>query len=52
MHVLSKNFLDLLSEQIESISNRKLAEILGIDGELDAKEIRAELLRELSSSQN
>lgn len=52
MHVLSKNFLDLLSEQIESISNRKLAEILGIDGELDAKEIRAELLRDLSSSQN
>jgi transcriptional regulator with XRE-family HTH domain len=52
MHVLSKNFLNLLSEQIESISNRKLAEILGIDGELDAKEIRAELIRGLSSSQN
>ena len=52
MNKLSKNFLDLLSEQIESISNRKLAEILGIDGELDAKEIRAELIRGLSSSQN
>jgi transcriptional regulator with XRE-family HTH domain len=52
MHVLSKNFLDIISAQIESISNRKLAEILGIDGELDAKEIRAELLRELPSCQN
>ena len=52
MHVLSKNFLTLISDQIESISNRKLAEILGIDGELDAKEIKTELLRDLPSSQN
>ncbi|MFH1026053.1 MAG: XRE family transcriptional regulator [Nitrospirota bacterium] len=52
MHVLSKNFLNIVSGQIESISNRKLAEILGIDGELDAKEIRAEFLRQLPSSQN
>jgi hypothetical protein len=34
MHVLSGNFLNLIAAQIESVSNRKLAEILGIDGEL------------------
>ncbi len=28
MHVLSKNFLGIISDQIESISNRKLAELL------------------------
>jgi transcriptional regulator with XRE-family HTH domain len=52
MHALSGNFLNLIAAQIESISNRKLAEILGIDGELDAKEIRVELVRQLPSSQN
>ena len=52
MHTLSKNFLHIISEQLESLSNRKLAEILGIDGELDAREIKAELLRELPSSRN
>ena len=44
MHVLSKNFLNIISDQIESISNRKLAEILGIESELDAREIKAELI--------
>lgn len=52
MHVLSRNFLTLVASQLESISNRKLAEILDIDGELDAREIRAELTRQASSSQN
>jgi hypothetical protein len=52
MHTLSKNFLAIISEQLESLSNRKLAEVLGIDGELDAREIKAELLRELPSSRN
>jgi transcriptional regulator with XRE-family HTH domain len=52
MHGLSRNFLNLVAAQIDSISNRKLAEILGIDGELDAKEIRAELIRQSPFSQN
>jgi transcriptional regulator with XRE-family HTH domain len=52
MHVLSKNFLNIISDQIESISNRKLAEIFGIESELDAKEIKAELIRDLPASQN
>jgi len=38
--------------QIESISDRRLGEILGIESELDAREIKAELLRELPASQN
>lgn len=52
MHVLSKNFFEIISQQIESISNRKLAELLGIESELDAREVKAELSRELSSSRN
>jgi transcriptional regulator with XRE-family HTH domain len=52
MSVLSKNFLSIISDQIESISDRKLAEIFGIDGGLDGKEIKAELLRSLPSSRN
>lgn len=52
MHVLSKNFLNIVSEQIEALSNRKLAEILGIESELDAKEIKTELLRSSPTSQN
>jgi len=52
MGTLSKNFLNIVSEQIESLSNRKLAEILGIESELDAKEIKTELLRSSPASQN
>jgi transcriptional regulator with XRE-family HTH domain len=52
MHILSKNFLNIISDQIESISDRRLGEILGIESELDAREIKAELLRELPASQN
>lgn len=52
MDTLSKNFLNIVSEQIESLSNRKLAEILGIESELDAKEIKTELLRSSPTSQN
>lgn len=52
MHVLSENFLNLVATQIESISNRKLAEVLNIDGELDAEEVRTELLREFPASHN
>jgi len=52
MSTLSKNFLSIITDQIESISDRKLAEIFGIDGGLDGKEIKAELLRALPSSRN
>ncbi|MDD3847468.1 MAG: hypothetical protein PHC90_14060, partial [Syntrophorhabdaceae bacterium] len=52
MSALSKNFLGIVSGQLESISDRKLAEIFGVDGGLDGKEIKAELLRTLPSFQN
>jgi hypothetical protein len=52
MHALSSNFLNVVAAQIESISNRKLAEILGIGSELDAREIKSELLRESPPSRN
>jgi hypothetical protein len=52
MRFLSGNFLNVVASQIESISNRKLAEILNVESELDAGEIRAELLRESLSSKN
>lgn len=52
MSALSKNFIGIVSSQLESISDRKLAEIFGVDGGLDGKEIKAELLRTLPSSQN
>lgn len=49
---LSKNFLEVILNQIDTISNRKLAEVLGIDSVLDAKDIKTELLKELSFSEN
>lgn len=49
MSMLSGNFLSIITDQIESISDRKLAEIFGIEGGLDGKEIKAELLRTLPS---
>lgn len=52
MHSLSPNFFNVVASQIDSISNRKLAEVLGLDSELDAGEIKAELQRSIASSQN
>ena len=42
---LSRNFLNVLISQLDSISDRKLAELLGFDNSLDSKEIRKELNR-------
>jgi hypothetical protein len=52
LRFLSGNFLNIVTSQVESISNRKLAEILNVESELDAEEIRAELLRESLSPKN
>ncbi len=49
---LSKNFFEIVLHQIDIISNRKLAEILGINNLLDSKEIKSELLKELSLSES
>ncbi|MDD4197623.1 MAG: helix-turn-helix transcriptional regulator [Syntrophorhabdaceae bacterium] len=51
MAVLSKNFLGIISDQLESISDRKMAELFGMEGGLDGKEIKAELSRVSLSSQ-
>lgn len=40
----SNNFFEVIMEQADTLSNRKLAEILGIESTLDAQEIQAELL--------
>ena len=41
---LSNNFLKVIIEQADTLSHRKLAEILGIESVLDAQEIQSELL--------
>ena len=47
---MSKNFFEIVSNQIDTISNRKFAEIFGINSALDAKDIKTELIKELSFS--
>ena len=49
---LNNNFVKILTMQLDSISNRKLAELMGLEGSLDAKEIRAELIKSQALSNN
>lgn len=42
---LSKNFVSNIYSQIDYISDRKLAELLGIESVFDAKEVKAEIKR-------
>jgi len=45
---LNINFFKVISNQIDSISNRKLAELFELESVLDAKDFKAELLKESS----
>jgi transcriptional regulator with XRE-family HTH domain len=49
---LSSNFLKLISIQLDSISNRRLAELLGLESSLDSKDVRIEILRTQAVSNN
>lgn len=47
---LNINFYNLILEQIDSISNRKLAEIYGLESVFDAKELKDEMIRDLAAT--
>lgn len=48
LNKLSPLFMTVIEQQLESITNRKLAELLNLDSELDAKQIRFELSFEIA----
>jgi transcriptional regulator with XRE-family HTH domain len=45
---LSPNFISLIEQQIDSITTRKLADILSLTSILDAKELKFELAKEIA----
>ncbi len=45
---LNESFFKVISNQIDSISNRKLAELFELESVLDAKDFKAELVKESS----
>ncbi len=47
---ISPSFLKMIQNNLESTSTRKLGELLGIEGEMDAKELREELVTRAGAS--